>query len=164
MVYMISLIIMISSIIVTAMAIYGYRRNYGSTMGLATYIISLIFLWFLLVSKLLLYTGLVFVPYTTYYYTYWMPGPLYAHYYALYITGNALIGVLFILWGSAQILARKYTGKGGLLIASGVLFIIAGSFWCTTLLYPIGSIMLIPAGILWMISLATSRIPEEFAY
>ncbi len=163
-VYMISLILVCSSIVVASIAFYGYRRNYGSTMSLATFIISLIFPWFLLISKLLLTTGLVFVPYTTYYYTYWMPGPLYLHYIALYIVGSALIGVLFILWGCALIVVRKYTGKAGLPIASGIIFIIAGSFWCSIFLYPVGSILLIPAGILWMISLATSRIPEEFVY
>ncbi len=166
-VYTISLAIFCASIVVTSIALYGYRRNYGSLMGIATFIISLILPWFLLIAKLLLYTGLVFTPHTSYYppyYTYYYPGPLYIHYFALYITGAVLIGVLFILWGCALFVVRKHTGKAGLPIAAGILFIIAGSFWCTIMLYQIGSILLIPAGILWMISLATSRMPGDFTY
>jgi hypothetical protein len=136
-------------------------------MGLATFILSLIFPWFLLLAKLLLYSGLVFVPYTSPYYpyhTYMMPGPLLLHYVVLYILGTVLIGVLFILWGCALLVIRNYTGIAGLPIAAGIIFIIAGSFWCSLYLYPIGSILLIPAGILWMISLATSRVSDDFTY
>ncbi len=136
--------------IMSAIGFYGQRRNFGSNMGLATFIISLVFIWFQLIPGIIraaLYGG--------YYYYY----PWYMISYTLFYVGYALMGVMVILWGCSMLVNRIQMGNQGLAIAAGVLFIITGGFICSIVLEWIGLILVIPSGILGIILFATVKVP-----
>jgi hypothetical protein len=154
------LVVLLAAIVLGSFAFFGFYRNYGSLMGFATFVVSLIFPWFSLAADYLHgYSGLavIFTPYHA-------PGPLFHFWLFTWILGDFLIGVLFLLWGFSFIAVRKSIGNSKLAIAVGVLFILGGSFWLTFLLRLYGgvfylafsSIFLIPAGILGLVSLFTA--------
>jgi hypothetical protein len=147
-VYVIPSIIFCAGGVMAALGIYGLRRTYGSTMALATFIISMVFIWFTLIPEIIY---LIMYPLGyPYYYTFFMV------YYIMYYLGNALAGVMFILWGCTYLTTRAHLGNEGLAIAAGVLYIITGGFWCSMVLQLVGDIMLIPSGILAIILLLTA--------
>ncbi len=150
-VFLIPIIIFCVGGVMSAFGFYGLRRNYGSTLALATCIISLVFIWFQLIPGIL-YSFLYGAPYYIYY-------SLYTLYYIMAYVGYILTGVMIILWGCSMITNRTQMGNEGLGIATGVLFIITGSFWCSSFLTMIGSIMMIPSGILGIILLLSARVP-----
>ena len=158
-VYIIPSAIFCAGGVMGAFAFYGQRRNYGSTMALTTFIISVIFIWFQLIpgiiSVFLFGAGYPSSPY--YYYFYY--SPLYMIYNIMSYLGYILAGVMIILWGCALLTTRVHMGNEGLGIAAGVLFIITGSFWCSIYLTMIGCIMLIPSGILGIILLLRAKVP-----
>ncbi len=119
-------------------AFLGYRSYYGSSMGLATFIISLVFIWFYPLGYTLWYTPLYFIGIF------------------LEIIGVVLIGVMMILWGVSKIVVRNKTGQMGVTLAAGIIFIITGGFMCTYLFLLVGCIVLLPAAILGMTSLFLS--------
>ncbi len=150
--FTIMLVVLLAGIILGSFAFLGFNRNYGSVMGLAAFLVSLILPWFSLAADYLHgYSGLAFtfLPYPT-------PGPLFHVWLFMWIAGDIFIGVIFLLWGISFITVRKSTGNSKLAIAVGILFIVGGGFWCTFFWRVFGDIFLVPGAILGLISLITA--------
>ncbi len=139
--------------VMSALAMYGFRRNYGPQLAYIVFIISVIFVWFMLIPVIINYGFLAgsFIPLAL--------NPVYLAYIILYYLGYVLAGVMMILWGATVLYVRNYLGIPGLAMATSILFIITGSFFCTVALAIVAQIMLIPSGILGIITLSTTDVP-----
>lgn len=109
---------------------WGFRRNYGSRMGLATFVYGLAAVTFFLIVNIILVAVVPGV---------FLGGvPL-----VLFIAAFVTLGALFILQGVAFILVRRFVGSAGLSLATGILFIIAGSFIAVILGIVLGGFFLL---------------------
>jgi hypothetical protein len=114
-------ILLIIGIIMAAIGYFGFRRNYGSGMGTASFVFAIIVAVLLIIIAFvditLIYAGEPYYEYTTR----WV----------IVLVGQIiwflLFGVMQILWGITHIVTRKFTGHSGLSLATGIMLIIAGS-------------------------------------
>jgi hypothetical protein len=135
-----------------ALAIYGFYRNYGLKLAYYVFIISMVFIWFLLVPVILNYAFLVTSGIPSY------ANPAYLAYIILHYLGYIFVGVMVVLWGVVWLYVRNYMGIPGLALATSILFLITGSFFCTVALAIAGQVMLVPSGILAIITLFTTEV------
>jgi hypothetical protein len=133
---------------IASFAFLGFYRNYRSAMGLATFIITFIFAWWVPVGYImqLYYPWMILT-------SVWVM-----------LVGIILIGVMLILWGSAFLTIKGYAVRGPSK-AAGIIFIVSGSFWCSLIFsyafIPVGSILLIPACILAIITLFMAKTSSD---
>ena len=129
------------SLLLHLFALWGFWRNYGSQMGIASFafgIVALVlFLVAAIVSNLASSFGLIVV----------------------ILAGLILLGVMFILEGAAYIVVRLFVGSQGASIAAGILFVLAGAFICTLYFGFIGDILAVPATIIAGIVLLKAPLP-----
>lgn len=108
--------------VLVSFGFYGFRRYYGSLMGLVTFIISMVLIWFLLI-QVTFYVSLAYgIPVFI-----WSFHP-YTVYMILWYLGLAFFGVTLILWGSTFIVVGKQTDRPKLGLSTGILLIVTGAF------------------------------------
>jgi hypothetical protein len=118
------LILVAIGISLTSLAFSELKNYFNYRLGFYIGLYSIVSPWLLVISDLLVYTGLVYIPGTWPYS--WEPGPLAPLSSGLYIIGGALIGVLFILWPYALLSLRRETmSRSATKWASALLLIVA---------------------------------------
>lgn len=165
--FTIGVIITCIGIVLVALTFLNYYKTYGIRISIVTFILSLIFPWFLLAGDALKYTGQIYGAVYRYhsglmtYIWFTARGSLHGTWAILVLVGIILIGIMLILWGVTFYSHRKVTDKAKMTRITSILFIVAGALWCAAPGYFIGSIMLIPAGILTRKSMPTGdAIPD----
>ena len=137
-------VMMAVGIVIQLIGFYGFWRNYGSRLGLATFIYGLVatavFLAGVALATFSRGQSLVLIIFPT----------------------IVILGVMFILDGVAFIVVRHYTNPGAA-IAAGVLYIIAGGFVCSVVFAIVGGLILMPALIIGGIVLVNAPIPMLYA-
>ncbi len=78
----------------------------------------------------------------------------------LFFIEIALLGILFVLEGTAYLLARNSTSTPGLCVATGILFIVGGSFVCTFFLTFVGDFLLVAPLVMGGIIMAQASRPS----
>src|SRR6266581_5043216 len=78
----------------------------------------------------------------------------------LFFIEIALLGILFVLEGTAYLLARNSTSTPGLCVATGTLFIVGGSFVCTFFLTFVGDFLLVAPLVMGGIIMAQASRPS----
>jgi hypothetical protein len=147
-------ILLIIGIIMAAIGYSGFRRNYGSGMGTASFVFAIIVTVLLIIIAFvdisLIYAG---EPYYEYEYVRW----------ATALVGQIiwflLFGIMQILWGVTHIVTRKFTGKSGLSLATGIILIISGSLTTTFVGVSIGIALFFVAQIMASVLFFTSKVP-----
>ena len=131
------------ALVIQLVGFYGFWRNYGSRLGLGTFVYGLAATAFLLGATAIETFSrdrfLVFIIFPS----------------------VIALGVMFILDGTAFIVTRHYTNPGAS-IAAGVLYIIAGAFVCSILFSLVGGLVLMPALIIGGIVLVSAQIPVPY--
>jgi len=114
---------------------FGVSRKTGNMLAMLSFVLALIFAWWLLVADAIrvvgydlgLGVGPVILE------TLLGGDPLRIHHVILF-AGHLFLGIVFILWGvTAIVLADKFSVKG-LSIAAGALFLVAGIGYCISFL------------------------------
>jgi hypothetical protein len=143
-------ILLIIGIIMAAIGYFGFRRNYGSGMGTASFVFAIIVTVLLIIIAFIdiaiIYAGEPYYEYATTW--------------AIVLVGQViwfqLFGIMQILWGATHIVTRKFTGHSGLSLATGIMLIIAGILTLTFVMTSIGIALFfvaeIMASILFFIS------------
>ena len=148
-------ILLIIGIIMAAIGYSGFRRNYGSGMGTASFafaiIVTVLLIIIAFVDITLIYAG---EPYYEYEYTArWVIA------FVGQIIWFLLFGLMQILWGATHIVSRKFTGHSGLSLATGIMLIIAGSLTTTFVITSIGIALFFVAQIMASILFFISEVP-----
>ncbi len=139
-----SAVMMSVGLVIQLIGFYGFWRNYGSRLGLATFAYGLA-------------ATAVFLAATAT--ETFNRNPFFVY---IAAAGFVTIGVMFILDGAAFIVIRNYTNPGAS-IAAGVLHIIAGGFVCSLLFAVVGGILAMPALIIGGIVLVSAPVPVLYA-
>ncbi len=125
-------------IVLGSFTFFGFYKDHGSKFGLVVFIISLVFPWFLLSSVILDfilgYSLIVEI---------------------FFVLGLVFLGVVFLLWGSAMLVARKEFRQPELLLVAGILFMLESVSYFY--LSPYGYLYMIPACMVSVIALFTSE-------
>ncbi|MGQ9722716.1 MAG: hypothetical protein ACUVXA_15505 [Candidatus Jordarchaeum sp.] len=131
--------------ILTGVGFYGMYTVGGSSMGIVALIFGIIggvaFGILLLLDILLGYGGIF----------YYSPITIFS------IIGSIILGVIFIIIGSASIVVREYTMHSGSAVAAGILSIIGGCFVILYIGGIIGYPLLFVAFLLWAIVFYTTE-------
>jgi len=148
-------ILLIIGIIMAAIGYSGFRRNYGSGMGTASFAFAIIVTVLLIIIA---FTDIVIIyrgePYYEYEYT-----ARWAIVLVVQVIWFSLFGVMQILWGVTHIVTRKFTGHSGLSLATGIMLIIAGSLTTTFVITSIGIALFFVAQIMASVVFFTSKVP-----
>jgi hypothetical protein len=112
---------------------FGVSRKTGSMLAMSSYVLALVFAWWLLVAdaiRVAVYDlGIGVSPIILH--TLIGGTPLRVHHVILF-AAHLFLGIVFFTWGvTAIVLADKISVKG-LSIAAGVLFLVAGSGYCVS--------------------------------
>jgi hypothetical protein len=148
-------ILLFTGILLMGIGYLGIRRNYGSSMGIASFIMGLITGILFLVKWVI---GFIAYGPDVYFYDYY-DSPLYIFWISLFIIAWVIFGVSQIIWGATHIVTRKFV-ISGLSLATGIMLIIAGAFSISVLLSPIGAILFAVSEILATIVFFTAKIPK----
>ena len=124
---------------------YGFWRNYGSQMGIATFAYGL-------AAVVIFLVGIVLGVIASF------------SFFLLTLVGFVALGVLFIVDGVTYIVVRHSMINLGTSIAAGVLFIVSGAFVCSLFLSFVGGIIAVPAFILGGIILLRSPMPGALPF
>jgi len=150
-------ILLMIGTIMAAIGYLGFRRNYGSGMGIASFvfaIIAVVLLIIIIIASIIVYAGEPYYYYYEYEYTAWWATILVGQ-----IIWFLLFGVMQILWGATHIVTRKFTGSSGLSVGTGVVLIIAGSLTMTFVLTFIAIALFFVAEIMASVLFFISKIP-----
>ena len=139
-----AVVLMSVALVIQLIGFYGYWKNYGSRMGLATFLFGLVVIGIFLGAIALAFASRDTLSSIA------------------YIGATVLVGVMFILDGVAFLVNRHFSLPGAS-IATGVLFIIAGGFVCSLLLAPVGGVVAMPAFIIGGIVLLNAPIPVLYS-
>lgn len=146
--YVISGILVFSGIVVFSITYLGFYVHHKSSLGLATFIHSIV--------ASILFVVLMFLSVKVYDgwgpYGYYIDGVFLA-------TASTILGVGIILMGITNIVDRKFLTEEGLFMSSGIIYIISGSFiisFLMTWIIPAGWILLFTSTLLASIGLFIS--------
>jgi hypothetical protein len=105
-------------------AFHGYRHLYGSRLSHVAGLCSFIFAWWLFISDILQFTGLVWYTISSLP-PYFFPGPLFPVYFILEIIGLILFCCVLCLWAASFVSIRALTTSKTLVLYSSLFLVIA---------------------------------------
>lgn len=135
----------------------GIRRNYGSAMGIASFIMGLITGILFIMRWTIGFIAYGFTDYYHYSY-YYYDSPLYTTWMILLFATLVIFGASQIVWGTTHIVTRKFVNSG-LSLATGILLIIAGALSASIFLSFVGIILFLVAEIMVTILFFIAKVP-----
>jgi hypothetical protein len=136
-------------LIVTGVGFFGFYRNYGSFMGLITFIFADI-------------TSFIFISFTIFS----ISGPYGYFIGPEYIGAAVIVGICLVLMGVSLLLIKNYTMVRNLTLATGIFTLVVAALFCsvfTAMFFGIAWFTLVAAGILMAVVFFLAKLPPRYS-
>jgi hypothetical protein len=149
---MISFIIVGAGLVVNSFGYKGMKTNFGLKMGTASFALGIVG------SVLTMITAGFGAALQISHYNYSFLNQVFIV--LLFIT-LVFLGVMQIVWGVAQIIARRFAGSSALALATGILLVISGAITASLIVFYAGLVLFLVSEILTFVVFITFKIRKQ---